>query len=99
VIYFFPAQFNNNSNKKIFQPMGSTRPDPTGVGLGWTYVMDWVEFFLTHHDGLGQKIPPIRPMHTPTLGFMQNSEFVKTKIICEISILSKIMFWKRDFSP
>ena len=38
------------------------------VGLGWTYVMGWVrldlcdglgwvEFFFTHHGGLGQKIP------------------------------------------
>jgi len=29
------------------------------VGLGW------VEFFFTHHGGLGQKIPSTRPMHTP----------------------------------
>ena len=28
--------------------MSSTRPNPTHVG--------WVEFFLTHHSGLGQKI-------------------------------------------
>ena len=50
--------------KKIVQPMGSTRPNPTHVGwvgLDWTYVMGWVglgwvEFFLTHHGGLGQKI-------------------------------------------
>ena len=49
--YFFSTQFNNNSNKKNcpthkFNP---TRPDPRGL--------DWVEFFLTHHGGLGQKIP------------------------------------------
>ena len=39
---FFSAQFNNNSNKKIVQPMDSTRPNTTHVGwvgLGWTYVM------------------------------------------------------------
>ena len=41
--------------------MGSIRPNLTHVGqvgLDWTYVMDWVRlnFFLTHHDGLGQKI-------------------------------------------
>ena len=43
---FFSIQFNNNSNKKkIFQPIGSTRPNSTQVdwvGLGWTYVMGWV---------------------------------------------------------
>ena len=26
---FFSAQFNNNSNKKNFQPIGSTQPNPT----------------------------------------------------------------------
>ena len=39
---FFSAQFNNNSNKKIVQPMDSTRPNTTHVGwvgLGWIYVM------------------------------------------------------------
>ena len=42
---FFSTQFNNNSNKKIVQPIGSTRPNPTHgswVRLGWTYVMDWI---------------------------------------------------------
>ena len=43
--------------------MGSTRP--MWIGLGWTYMMGWVEFFLTHHGELGQKIPLTRPMHTP----------------------------------
>ena len=41
--------------KKIVQPMGSTRPNPTHVGwagLGWV----GLNFFLTHHGGLGQKI-------------------------------------------
>ena len=50
--------------------MGSTRPMWGGVGwvgLGWTYVIGWIEFFFTHHGGLGQKIPSTRPMHTPRL--------------------------------
>ena len=54
---FFSAQFNNNSNKiKLSNPW--VQPDPTQpmwVGLGW------VEFFLTHHGGLSQKIPSTRP--------------------------------------
>ena len=29
---FFSTQFNNNSNKKIVKPMGSTRLNPTQVG-------------------------------------------------------------------
>ena len=44
--------------------MGSTRPNSTHVnwvGLGWTDVMGCVEFFLTHHGGLGQKIPSTQP--------------------------------------
>ena len=52
--------------------MGSTRPNLTHVGwiwlgrvgLMWWVGLGWVEFFLTHHDGLGQKIPSTRPMHT-----------------------------------
>ena len=36
---FFSTQFNNNSNKKVVQPMGSTRPIWVGLdlcdGLGW----------------------------------------------------------------
>ena len=55
---YFSIQFNNNNNNnnnKIFvQLMGSIRP--MWVGLSWTYVMVWVEFFFTHHGGLGQKI-------------------------------------------
>ena len=37
--------------------MGLTWSNPTHVG--------WVglNFFLTHHDGLGQKIPSTQPMH------------------------------------
>ena len=30
---FFSTQFNNNSNKKIVQPMGSTRPMWVGLDL------------------------------------------------------------------
>ena len=45
---FFSAQFNNNSNKKNYPTHGFnlTQPNPYGlcwVGLGWTYVMRWVE--------------------------------------------------------
>ena len=48
--------------------MGSTRP--MGIGLGWVGLdlydgLGWIEFFLTHHGRLGQKIPSTRPMHTP----------------------------------
>ena len=44
--------------KKFVQPMGSTRPNPTHIG--------WVglNFFFTHHGGLGQKISLTQPMHT-----------------------------------
>ena len=57
--------------KKIIQPMDSTQPNPTHmgwVGFGLTYVMGWIGLKknLTHHGGLGQKIPSIRPIHTPT---------------------------------
>ena len=54
--------------KKIIQPMDSTQPNMGWVGLGLTYVMGWIGLKknLTHHGGLGQKIPSIRPIHTPT---------------------------------
>ena len=63
-IFFFFVQFNNNSKKNIVQPMGSTRTNTTHVG--WVGLMDrlgWVglNFFLTNHGGLGQKIPFTRP--------------------------------------
>ena len=43
------------------------------VGSGWIrlYLCDelgWVEFFLTHHGRLGQKIFSTQPMHTPSSG-------------------------------
>ena len=47
--------------------MGSTRPNLTHVGwvgLGLCDGLGWVEFFLTHHGRLDQKIPLTRPMHT-----------------------------------
>ena len=47
--------------------MGSTRPNPTHVGwvrLGWTYVMGWVEFFLTYQGRLGPIIPSTQPNPT-----------------------------------
>ena len=65
-VIFFSAQFNNNSNKKncTTHEFNPTRPNP--CGLGWTYVIDRVvlNFFLTHHSGLGQKIPSTRPNPT-----------------------------------
>ena len=58
---FFSAQFNNNSNKKkLSNPW--VQPDPTQsmwIGLNLSDGLGWVEFFLTHHGGLGQKIPSI----------------------------------------
>ena len=51
---FFSAQFNYNSNKKkLSNPW--VQPNPTQ--LMWVVGLGWVEFFLTHHGGLGQKIP------------------------------------------
>ena len=47
--------------------MGSTQPNPTHVdwvGLDLCDELGWVEFFLTHHGELGQKIPSTRPMYT-----------------------------------
>ena len=55
---FFSAQFNNNNNNKNCPTQGFNPTHVGWVGLGW------VEFFLTHHDGLGQKIPSTQPMHT-----------------------------------
>ena len=46
--------------------MGSTQPNPTHVGwVGLMCGLGWVEFFFTHHGGLGKKISSTRPMHTP----------------------------------
>ena len=42
--------------KKIVQPMGSTQP--MWVGLDLCDGLGWVEFFLTHHGGLGQETSP-----------------------------------------
>ena len=38
--------------------MGSTRP--IWVGLDLSDGLGWVELFLTHYGGLGQKIPSTR---------------------------------------
>ena len=57
--------------------MGSTRPMWVGLDLCdglnffWPIMVGWVEFFLTHHDGLGQKIPLTRPMHTPNTNLIR----------------------------
>ena len=50
-------------NKKIVQPMGSTQP--MWVGLDICDGLGLVEFFLTHHGGLGKKTST-RPMHNPS---------------------------------
>ena len=58
--------------------MGSTQPMWVVHGWGWTYVMSWfrLNFFLTHHGGLGKKIPLTRPnlihAHTYIKGCQQN---------------------------
>ena len=55
--------------------MGSTRPNPTHVRLGW------VEFFLTYHGGLGQKIPSTRPMHTPISHTYKSTILLPKKVV------------------
>ena len=54
---YFSAQFNNNSNKKkLSNPWVQPNPtQPMWVGLDLCDGLGWVEFFLTHHGGLGQK--------------------------------------------
>ena len=64
-ILFF-AQFNNNSKKKNCPTHGFNPTHVGWVGLDLCDRLGWVEFFLTHHGGLGKKIPSTRPMHTPT---------------------------------
>ena len=70
--YIFFVQFNNYSNKKNCPTHGFNPTQPNPCGLGWVGLdlcdgLGWVEFFLTHHGGLGQKIPSTWPMHTPTI--------------------------------
>ena len=64
---FFSTQFNNNSNKKkMSNPWVNPDPiQPMWVGLDLCDGLGWVEFFLTHHGGLGQKISLTRsnPTH------------------------------------
>ena len=40
--FFFPNQFNKNSNKKNCSTLRFNPIQPNPYGLGWTYVMDWV---------------------------------------------------------
>ena len=54
--------------------MGSTRLNQTHVGWVGLDLCDWlgwVEFFLTHHSGLGQKIPSTRPKPTHAHFYIQ----------------------------
>ena len=65
---FFSTQLIIIVIKKIVQPMDSTQTNPTHmgwVGLDLCDGLGWVEFFLTHHGGLSQKILSTRPMYTP----------------------------------
>ena len=66
--------------------MSSTWPNPTYVG--WVRLdlcdgLGWVEFFFTHHGGLGQKIRSTRPMHTP----ISNIGGVTPFQMCELALL------------
>ena len=67
MIYFFLLNLIIIVIKKIVQPMGLARPNPTQpnpCGLGWTHVLGLVEFSLTHYGGLGQKLSSVRPNPT-----------------------------------
>ena len=75
IYLFFSTQFNNNNLSNPWVQPNPTRP--MWVGLDLCDGLGWVEFFLTHHSGFGQKIPSTRPnptMYTPT----QNSTPSKT---------------------
>ena len=67
---FVSTQFNNYSNKKfcLTHEFNLAQPNPCWVGLDLCNRLDWVEFFLTHYGGLGQKIPSTRPKHIPKCG-------------------------------
>ena len=75
--------------------MGSTRPNPTHVGcigLGWTSMMGWVwlNFFLTYHGGLGQKILSTQPtMVMPT--------YLHLKLNTTIRLFFKILDYEISF--
>ena len=63
-VIFFSAQFNNNSNKKIIQPMGSTRPNPTHmswVGLMWWVGLGWIFFNLSWRIGSKNPLNSTQP--------------------------------------
>ena len=60
-LYFFLLNLIIIIIIKFLKPMGLTQPNPTHVG--WVGFMWWVEFFFTHHGGLGQKILSTQPMH------------------------------------
>ena len=68
MIYFFLLNLiiiviKKNCLTHRFNP---TQPNPTHVswiGLDKCDGLSWVEFFLTHHNELGQKISSTQPMH------------------------------------
>ena len=65
------------------------QPDPCRVGLDLCDGSGWVEFFFTHYDGLGQKIPSTRPMY-PLMSFIQ---FMILKMF--LRICHKKRKWKK----
>ena len=78
--------------------MGSTRPNLTHmgwVGLGWVGLIWWVvlgwNFFLTHYNGLGQKIFLIRP--NPTHAHPWS---ISLKPKSKHWIIEKIMGWNKS---
>ena len=64
VMFFFLLNLIRIVIKKNYPTHGFNPTQPNPYGLGWTYVMGWIEFFLTHHGGLGQKIHSTRPNPT-----------------------------------
>ena len=84
---FFSTQFNNNSNKKkLSNPW--VQPDPTQpmwVGLGWTYVMGWVEFFFLS-TMIGWVKKSSQPDPCTPLTFVSN--FIPNNLSCSISKIS-----------
>ena len=66
--------------------MGSTRPNPTHVnwvGLDLCDELGWVEFFLTYHDGLGQKIPSTLPNPTHAHPYQVPPQRFSQQFVCE----------------
>ena len=89
MIYFFLLNLVIIVIKKIVQPTGLTRP--MWVGLDLCDGLDWIEFFLTHHDRLGQKISLTRPMHTP-----RSDDFLLRLMAQSNDAVESLEFGQRD---